>query len=78
MKTYSIGDFKANLSEILDMVREGEEIALTYGKKKEVVAFLVPKKKKSGKKRFLGLLEGKATVEFKDNFEMTEEEFLGL
>ncbi len=79
MKTYSIGDFKANLSEILDMVRKGEEIALTYGKKKEVVAYLVPKEKKASKaKRPIGLLEGKAKVIFMDDFEMTEEEFLGL
>jgi hypothetical protein len=41
------------------------------------VARLVPKAGKK-EKRKIGVLEGKSTVVFKDNFKMTEEEFLGL
>ena len=79
MKTYSVGDLKAHFSEILDMVQDGEEIAIAYGKKKEVIARIVPEKKpKKLKKRKLGALKGKATVTFVKDWEMTEEELLGL
>ena len=75
MKTYSVADFKAHFSEILGMVQEGEEIGISYGKKKEVVAILVPKKKQ--KKRVLGALEGKVKIEFGPDWKMTAEELLG-
>jgi len=78
MKTFTIGDFKANFSEILEWVRKGEEIAIAFGKKKEIVAYLVPRSKRKGKKRPIGLLEGNATAEFQDDFKMTEAEFLGI
>ncbi|MBL7793709.1 MAG: hypothetical protein JNK77_15380 [Saprospiraceae bacterium] len=77
MLTYTVGEFKTHFSTILDKVLEGEKIAIAYGKKKEIVAFLVPRYTQTGEKRPLGLLEGKGTVIFKDDFKMTEEEFLG-
>jgi antitoxin (DNA-binding transcriptional repressor) of toxin-antitoxin stability system len=77
MQTLSVGEFKANFSEVLKKVLAGEEIAISYGKKKEIVARLVPKAGKK-EKRKIGILEGKSTVIFKDDFKMTEEEFLGL
>jgi len=78
MKTFTIGDFKTNFSQILEWVRAGEEVAIAFGKKKEIVAYLVPRSARPRKKRQLGLLEGKATVVFHDDFKMTEEEFLGI
>jgi antitoxin (DNA-binding transcriptional repressor) of toxin-antitoxin stability system len=78
MKTLSVGEFKANFSEMLKLVLAGEEIEIAYGKKKEVVARLVPKLKKKKPRRKLGILDGKAKVEFGKDFKMTEEEFLGL
>lgn len=79
MKTYSVGDLKAHFSEVLDMVQEGEEIAISYGKKKEVIARIVPEKKiDKTKKRKLGALKGKATVTFMSDWEMTDEELIGL
>ncbi len=78
MKTYTVGDLKAHFSEILGRVRAGEEIAIAFGKKKEIVAFLVPRSSLSHHgKRKLGLLEGRAKAEFQKDFKMTEEEFLG-
>ena len=77
MKTYTVGDLKTHFSEILDMVQEGEEIAIAYGKKKKVIARIVPEKKnKKLKKRKLGLLKGKATVTFHGPWRMADEEFL--
>ena len=78
MKTFTIGDFKTNFSQILEWVRAGEEVAIAFGKKKEIVAYIVPRSSRPGKKRPLGLLAGKATVVFHEDFKMSEEEFIGL
>ena len=74
----TVGDLKTNFSEILKEVQLGEKIAIAFGKKKEIVAYLVPKSSEKPKKRQLGLLQGIGTVTFADDFKMTEEEFLGL
>lgn len=42
MKTYTVGEFKANFSEILDAVEAGSEVGIAFGKKKKLVAKLVP------------------------------------
>jgi antitoxin (DNA-binding transcriptional repressor) of toxin-antitoxin stability system len=77
METLSVGEFKAKFSEVLKKVLEGEEIGISYGKKKEVVAMLVPKTFEK-QKRKIGMLEGKGKVTFSKNFKITEEEFLDL
>ena len=77
METMSVGEFKANFSEVLKKVLNGEEVGISFGKKKEVVAKLVPKTSKK-QKRKIGILEGKAKVTIKRNFKITEAEFLGL
>ncbi|HOY07063.1 MAG TPA: hypothetical protein PLO67_16765 [Saprospiraceae bacterium] len=76
MRIFTVGEFKTNFSQILEWVKEGEEIAIAFGKKKEVVAYLVPRSARPGKKRPLGLLEGKAKAIFHEDFKMTEEDFL--
>ncbi|MES2331620.1 MAG: prevent-host-death protein [Bacteroidota bacterium] len=78
MKVLSVGEFKANFSEILKKVLAGEEVGISYGKKKEVVARLVPKSTAKKPKRKIGLLESKGKVVFGKDFSMTEDEFLGL
>lgn len=78
MQTMSVGEFKANFSEVLKKVLAGEEIGILYGKKKEIVAKLVPKTAKKKARRKLGILEGKGTITFSKDFKMTTEEFLGL
>jgi antitoxin (DNA-binding transcriptional repressor) of toxin-antitoxin stability system len=78
METMTVGEFKANFSDALKKVIAGEEIDISYGKKKEVVARLVPKKSKQKSKRKIGLLDKKSTVKFSNTFKITEEEFLGL
>ena len=78
MKTMSVGTFKANFSEALKLVLAGEEIGILYGKRKEIVAKMVPKTMAQKPFRQLGILEGKGTIKFETDFKMTEEEFLGL
>ncbi len=78
MRTLTVGELKAQFSQIIKDVQAGEEIAVAYGRKKEVVAYLIPKPEHKPVPRKLGILEGKGKVVFTDDFKMTEEEFLGL
>ena len=77
MKTFPVGEFKTHFSEIIEQVRLGEEILITYGKKKENVAVLIPYSVYKSKKISLGLLQDK-TLHIHDDFKMTEEDLLGL
>ena len=77
MQTLLVSDFKTHFSEIIERVRKGEKIAIAYGKKKEIVAFIVPSKSVSKQKRPLGLLNGKMKATFSEDFKMTEEELIG-
>ncbi len=74
----SVGEFKTHFSEALKKVLAGHEISIAYGKKKEIVAKLVPKPEEKKPRRKIGIMDGKMTVIFKDDFKMTEEELLGL
>lgn len=78
MKTMTVGEFKTHFSEVLEQVKSGIGIAVTYGKKKEIIGYFVPKLKNKDSKRKLGVLKGKAEVIFSDSFKISEEEFLGL
>lgn len=78
MEIMSVGEFKARFSEVLKKVLAGEEIAISYGKSKEIVARLVPKTSAKKQRRKIGIFEGKGSVRFSKDFKMTEEEFLGL
>jgi len=79
MKSLRVGELKANFSEVLEEVQNGETIEIVYGKKKKPVARIVPidDDKPKGKRK-LGLLAGKMKVVFADDFKMTEEEFINL
>lgn len=78
MRTYTVGEFKSHFSEILEYIRAGEQIAIAYGRKKEVVAVLGAPSEIQPPKRPLGLLAGQAQVIFEPDFKITEEEFSGL
>ncbi|MEO6962826.1 MAG: hypothetical protein ABIY90_12700 [Puia sp.] len=78
MKTMSVGEFKANFSEALRKVLAGEEIGISYGKRKEIVARLVPKSTIKTPKRKIGIFEGKGAVHYAKDFKMTAKEFLGI
>lgn len=71
----SVGEFKTHFSEVIEQVKAGEEIAVTFGKKREIVGYFMPEASQKPKRK-LGILEGKAKVIFAPDFKMTEEEFL--
>ncbi len=78
MNIMTVGEFKTHFSRALKMVQAGEEIAISYGKNKEIVARLVPKSPDKKSKRKLGIWGGKTKVIFHPDFKMTEQEFLGI
>jgi len=79
MKTLTVGEFKTHFAEVIEDIKKGTKVAVTYGKKKQVVGYFVPSNAISkNKKRPLGILNKKAQAIFKDDFKLSEEEFLGL
>ena len=70
---------KAHFSSILREIEAGNEVAITYGKKKQAIAIIIPYEKwKKNTKRQLGTLEGKISVKFESDFAMTDEELISL
>jgi prevent-host-death family protein len=78
MKSLPVGELKAQFSEVLEKVQQGESFEIVYGKKKKPVARLMPIEAKPKKKRKIGILDGKVKFKFSPDFKMTEDEFLGL
>ncbi len=78
MKSLPVGEFKTHFSEIMEQVKSGEEIIITYGRKKESIAVVVPYRDYKKKNKIkLGSLSNKKMV-IKDDYSMTPEELLGL
>jgi len=76
MKTLAVGDLKTHFSEVLEDIKHGEEFVVCYGRKKEKVAVLIPYEKYMKKPVVLGVMEGIASYRIKEDFKMTDEEFL--
>jgi prevent-host-death family protein len=78
MKTMQVGELKARFSEVVEEVKNGEEIVISYGKRRENVAVIIPyatyRKKNKVK---LGILQGRAQVTFAEDFKMDSGELLG-
>ncbi|MCK5198954.1 MAG: type II toxin-antitoxin system Phd/YefM family antitoxin [Spirochaetales bacterium] len=78
MKTLPVGEFKTHFSEVLDELKTGAEIIITYGRKKENIAVIIPYENfKKRNKVTLGLLKDKQ-MKINDDFDMTAEELLNI
>ncbi len=66
MQTVQVAEFKARFSEIIEAVRAGKTVVVSYGKSRLPAA--APRR--------LGILSGQASVSFASDFEISEEEFL--
>lgn len=73
----TVGEFKSNFAEVLEQVKAGVSIAVTYGRKKQIVGYFLPESQLAKPKRKLGILDGKAKATFKEGFKISEEELLG-
>lgn len=79
MQTMTVAQFKSHFSEVLNLVQHGEDIVISYGKKKEKIAVLVPFAHYEGKpQRTLGLLAGKASFVIAGDFKISDDELLSL
>jgi len=77
MKNMQVGELKSKFSKVLEDIKKGEEITISFGKKKEKIAVIIPYSKyKKNIHRKLGILENKASYEIKDKFSITDEELL--
>lgn len=76
MKTVTVGEFKSNLAQIIEKILTGEEYIVSYGRKRKKIFKVVPYQEEKPKKRKLGILEGKVTIKFHDDWEMSDEELL--
>ena len=78
MKTMPVGELKTHFSDVIAAIKKGEEIVISYGRKKENIAVIIPYSRYKKRKGItLGLLEGMATCEFAKDFEMATEELVG-
>lgn len=78
MSVMTIGEVKARFSEVLESVRRGKTVIISYGRKREKVAALVPyRRTAAAKRRPLGLLRGKARLRIAKDFSVTDEQLLG-
>jgi antitoxin (DNA-binding transcriptional repressor) of toxin-antitoxin stability system len=79
MQAMTVAHFKAHFSEVLGLVQHGEDVVISYGKKKEKIAVLVPFERYEGKpSRTLGILAGKASFATSSDFKISDDEFLSL
>ncbi len=79
MLIVTIGDLKSQFSDILKKVQLGEEVAIAFGRKKEVLAYIVPKQFRDAQPpRPVGLLDGKVKMSISKDFKMSEAELIGL
>jgi prevent-host-death family protein len=79
MQTLTIGELKTGFSEVLKKVRSGQKIVISYGKKKEKVAVIVPYSDYAETaERKLGLLKNRAECIIHDDFKISDEELLDV
>ena len=77
MESINVGELKSRFSEVLERVRGGEEIIISYGKNRKRVAVIVPYSHYVPKKeRELGLLKGKGECIIHNDFKITDEDML--
>ena len=77
MKSVSLAEAKTHFSSIIKDVEAGNDVAISYGKKRQSIAVIVSYEKwKKNQKRQLGALEGRMSVEFAGDFKMTDEELI--
>jgi antitoxin (DNA-binding transcriptional repressor) of toxin-antitoxin stability system len=75
MQTLTVGELKTNFSEVLKKIKSGQKIGISYGRKREKVAVIVPYSDYVST-RSLGLLKDRAQCIIHDDFEITEKEML--
>ena len=77
MRVLQSAEVKTHFSSIIKDVEAGNEVAITYGRKKQTVAVIIPYDQwKKTKKRQFGSLKDKASVHFSKDFSMSDGELI--
>jgi prevent-host-death family protein len=77
MQEVTVGELKANFSTFLERVARGEEITISFGKRRKRVAVLLPYDHHTRKpERKLGLLRARGRCVIPKDFKLTDEEML--
>ena len=71
-------DFKANFSSVVDELKHGNKVMITYGRKKEPLATIIPQSQltKPNYSVEIGDLKSQGWAYTLKDFEMTEEELI--
>ncbi len=77
MKNLNVGELKTHFSQVLEDIKEGKKIIISFGKRKEKLAVIVPYETYAHRRRNLGLLAARGSFRMKKDFKLSEEEFLG-
>ncbi|MCA0365965.1 MAG: type II toxin-antitoxin system Phd/YefM family antitoxin [Bacteroidetes bacterium] len=77
MKTVQVAEFKARFSEIIDLVKMGEEICVVKGKNNEVAGYFSLKKNKR-KADLMGIWKNNSDYLMSGDFNKTTEEEFSL
>jgi antitoxin (DNA-binding transcriptional repressor) of toxin-antitoxin stability system len=80
MSAMTVGELKANFSEVLERLQAGETVDVLYGRAKKPVARIVPMREKGSlPKRCIGLYDGVWKAHITDDFKFrSTDEFLGI
>ncbi len=79
MKLIPYNEVSKDIHAILDLVKKGEEVIIKNDQNQENIAVIISYTKyKTSQKRRLGVLKGKASFKLRDDFKITDEEFLSL
>lgn len=79
MKTLQVGELKSKFSKVLEYIKSGGEVIISFGKKREKIAVIVPYSKyKKGIQRKLGILKHKASFDIQGDFKITDKELFNL
>ncbi len=78
MKTMTTADFKANFSSVVDELKHGNKVVITYGRKKVPLATIIPQSQleKPNHSVRVGDLKSQGWTYALNDFEMTEEELI--
>ncbi len=75
MQSFTVGEFKQKLPEILEQVSKGKSVILQKGRRRENVAILTPYSEKKSAPRKLGVFAKRGIPKFKD-WELAPDDFL--
>jgi prevent-host-death family protein len=77
MQIITVGELKARFSEVLEQVKKGREIVISFGKQHKKVAVLLPYSRfKARSVRKLGRLKGRGSCHIHEDFKLNDEEIL--